>query len=193
MKTPMSSDTKLMEDEKYESVDSTKYRGMIGACSFSNKLSLDDLRYSVPMSGPYQTKPPYPDESKNYVQEEWEGLVTQRKTRKDYGTRRGRYSTSSLSSFSRPSYSHLNDDDNNGNNKGTSRASTPSPTHFVNSLSNDIPQIFINLPNINPDMEPFYTSQTKILNRQIQLRDEQRGGIRSIRKGIKELWGKKKK
>nr|GEV81636.1 retrovirus-related Pol polyprotein from transposon TNT 1-94 [Tanacetum cinerariifolium] len=30
MKTPMSSDTKLMKDEDYELVDSTKYRGMIG-------------------------------------------------------------------------------------------------------------------------------------------------------------------
>ncbi|GJR21455.1 retrovirus-related pol polyprotein from transposon TNT 1-94 [Tanacetum coccineum] len=32
MKTPMSSDTKLMKDEECESVDSTKYRGMIGCC-----------------------------------------------------------------------------------------------------------------------------------------------------------------
>ncbi|GJS52093.1 retrovirus-related pol polyprotein from transposon TNT 1-94 [Tanacetum coccineum] len=30
MKTPMSSDTKLTKDEEWESVDSTKYRGMIG-------------------------------------------------------------------------------------------------------------------------------------------------------------------
>ncbi|GKF68368.1 hypothetical protein Tco_0198047 [Tanacetum coccineum] len=30
MKTPMSSDTKLMIDKECESVDSTKYRGMIG-------------------------------------------------------------------------------------------------------------------------------------------------------------------
>ncbi|GJW44115.1 hypothetical protein Tco_0072914 [Tanacetum coccineum] len=30
MKTPMSSDTKLTKDEDCESVDSTKYRGMIG-------------------------------------------------------------------------------------------------------------------------------------------------------------------
>nr|GEW82312.1 copia protein [Tanacetum cinerariifolium] len=30
MKTPMSSNTKLTKDEEYESVDSTKYRGMIG-------------------------------------------------------------------------------------------------------------------------------------------------------------------
>ncbi|GJZ38423.1 retrovirus-related pol polyprotein from transposon TNT 1-94 [Tanacetum coccineum] len=31
MKTPMSSDTKLMKDKECESVDSTKYRGMIGS------------------------------------------------------------------------------------------------------------------------------------------------------------------
>ncbi|GJX48608.1 hypothetical protein Tco_0273798 [Tanacetum coccineum] len=30
MKTPMSSDTKLTKDKECESVDSTKYRGMIG-------------------------------------------------------------------------------------------------------------------------------------------------------------------
>ncbi|GJW72822.1 retrovirus-related pol polyprotein from transposon TNT 1-94 [Tanacetum coccineum] len=32
MKTPMSFDTKLTKDEECESVDSTKYRGMIGTC-----------------------------------------------------------------------------------------------------------------------------------------------------------------
>ncbi|GJS57622.1 hypothetical protein Tco_1492596 [Tanacetum coccineum] len=32
MKTPMSSDTKLMKDEECELVDSTKYRGIIGCC-----------------------------------------------------------------------------------------------------------------------------------------------------------------
>ncbi|GJS12371.1 retrovirus-related pol polyprotein from transposon TNT 1-94 [Tanacetum coccineum] len=37
-----------------------------------------------------------------------------------------------------PSSSYLNDDDD-GNGEGTSRASTPSPMHFVNSLTNDIP------------------------------------------------------
>ncbi|GJW23872.1 hypothetical protein Tco_0037683 [Tanacetum coccineum] len=42
-------------------------------------------------------------------------------------------------------------------------------------------------------MEAFYSRQTEILNRQVQLRDQQRGGIRSIRKGIKNLWRKKQK
>ncbi|GJS10272.1 hypothetical protein Tco_0367068 [Tanacetum coccineum] len=119
-------------------------------------------------------------------------LPYERKTRKDYGTRRGHSSTSSSSAFGQPSSSHPNDDDNDGNDKGTLRASTPSPTRFVNSLSNNIPQIFSNPPNVDPNMEVFYTRQTEILNRQVQLRDEQRGGIRSIEKGIKNLWRKKK-
>ncbi|GJX54705.1 hypothetical protein Tco_0283074 [Tanacetum coccineum] len=60
----------------------------------------------------------------------------ERKTRKDYGTRRGRHSTSSSSSaFDQPSSSHLNDDDDE-NDKGTSRTSTPSTTRFVNSFTN---------------------------------------------------------
>ncbi|GJZ28203.1 hypothetical protein Tco_0572850 [Tanacetum coccineum] len=42
-------------------------------------------------------------------------------------------------------------------------------------------------------MEPFYTRQTEILNRQVQLQDEHRGGILSIGKGIKNLLKKKKK
>nr|GEU59018.1 copia protein [Tanacetum cinerariifolium] len=56
---------------------------------------------------------------------------------KDRGTRRGRHSTSS-SSFNEPSSSHLNDDDD-GNNEGTSRASTPSLIRYVNSLTNKVP------------------------------------------------------
>ncbi|GJZ28202.1 hypothetical protein Tco_0572849, partial [Tanacetum coccineum] len=59
----------------------------------------------------------------------------ERKTQKDYGTRRGQSSTSSSSTFSQPSCSHPNDE----NDEGTSRASTPSPTSFVNSLTNEVP------------------------------------------------------
>ncbi|GKF32809.1 hypothetical protein Tco_0102607, partial [Tanacetum coccineum] len=58
-----------------------------------------------------------------------------RKPRKDRGTRRGRHSTSSFT-FDQPSSSHLNDDDDDVNGEGTSRASTPSPIHYVNSLTN---------------------------------------------------------
>ncbi|GJW81155.1 retrovirus-related pol polyprotein from transposon TNT 1-94 [Tanacetum coccineum] len=82
----------------------------------------------------------------------------ERKTRKDCGTRRGRHSTSSSSAFDQPSSSHLkDDDDDDGNDEGISHASTPSPTRFVNSLTNEVPQVFQNPSNIDPDMEQFYT------------------------------------
>ncbi|GJX98234.1 hypothetical protein Tco_0355253 [Tanacetum coccineum] len=98
----------------------------------------------------------------------------ERKTRKDYGMKRGRPLTFASSSFAfaNPSSSHHIDDDNDGNDEGTSRTSTPSPTRFVNSLSNNVSQVFSNPPNIDPNMEAFYTRQTKVLNHQVQLRDD---------------------
>nr|GEW05268.1 retrovirus-related Pol polyprotein from transposon TNT 1-94 [Tanacetum cinerariifolium] len=60
----------------------------------------------------------------------------ERKPRKDRGTRRGLHSTSS-STFNEPSSSHLNNDDD-GNNEGTSCASTPSPIRYVYSLTNKV-------------------------------------------------------
>nr|GEY02456.1 retrovirus-related Pol polyprotein from transposon TNT 1-94 [Tanacetum cinerariifolium] len=130
MKTPIFSNTKLTKDEECESVDSTKYRGMI-----------------------------------------------EQKPKRDSGTTRGRHSTSS-STFNQPSSFHLNDDDgddDDGNNKGTSCASNPSPIRYVNSLTNEVLQVFQNPPNIDPHLEPFYTHQTEIINRQFQIQDEHHG------------------
>nr|GEV84152.1 copia protein [Tanacetum cinerariifolium] len=92
----------------------------------------------------------------------------EQKPRKDRGTRTGRHFTSS-STFNEPSPSHLNDDDDDddGNNEGTSRASTPSPIRYVNSLTSEVSQVFQNPPNIDPHLEPFYTRQTEIINRQV--------------------------
>ncbi|GKF89478.1 hypothetical protein Tco_0263441 [Tanacetum coccineum] len=106
--------------------------------------------------------------------------------------RRGRRSTSSSSAFDQPSLSHLNDDDDDGNDdgndEGTSRASTPSPIRYVKSLTNQVPQVFQNPPNIDSHLEPFYTHQTEIINRQVQLRDEHRDGVRLIGKSLRKLW-----
>ncbi|GKE32430.1 hypothetical protein Tco_1451752, partial [Tanacetum coccineum] len=106
----------------------------------------------------------------------------ERKPRRDHGTRRGRHSTSSSSAFDQPSLSHLNDDDDDRNDEGTSRASTPSPIRYVNSLTNQVPRVFQNPPSIDRGLEPFYTRQTKIIKRQVQLQDEHHGGVRSIKK-----------
>ncbi|GKA96894.1 retrovirus-related pol polyprotein from transposon TNT 1-94 [Tanacetum coccineum] len=84
-------------------------------------------------------------------------LPYERKPRRDHGMRRGRHSTSSSSAFDQPSSSHLNDDDDYGNDEGTSRASTPSPIRYVNSLTDQVPQVFQNPPDIDPHLEPFYT------------------------------------
>ncbi|GJR84732.1 copia protein [Tanacetum coccineum] len=276
MKTPMSSDTKLTKDEECVSVDSTKYRGMIGSLLYLT-ASRPDIMFSVCLCARFQEAPKtshleavkrifryikatthlglwYPNgtgiETVLYVDYDHAGDYVDRRstsgiftfigccltswfskkqtalaictteaeyvsaekacqqaiwikqalidydTRKDYGTKRGHHSTSSSSAFDQPSSSYLNDDDDDdddGNDKGTSRASTPSPTRFVNSLTNEVPRVFENPPNLDPDMEQFYTHQTEILNRQVQLRDEHRGGFRSIGKGFKNLWRNMKK
>ncbi|GJZ07469.1 hypothetical protein Tco_0541262 [Tanacetum coccineum] len=143
---------------------------MRGACVFTDKWSLDELAYGVPTDGG--------------------GAKSLERIR----VREESHSTSSLPPVKPPSFSHLNDDDDDdGNGEGTSRASTPSPIRYVNSLTNQVPQVFQNPPNIDPHLEPFYTRQTEIINRQVQIRDEQRGGLRSIGKGLKNLWRNIKK
>ncbi|GJT15885.1 hypothetical protein Tco_0874591 [Tanacetum coccineum] len=79
------------------------------------------------------------------------------KTKKGCGYENEVVITYSSSAFDQPSSSHLNDDDDDGNDEGTSRASTPSPIHYVNSLTNQVPQVFQNPPNIDPYLKPFYT------------------------------------
>ncbi|GJR77312.1 retrovirus-related pol polyprotein from transposon TNT 1-94 [Tanacetum coccineum] len=56
MKTPMSSDTKLMKDEECESVDSTKYRGMIGSLLYLT-ASRPDIMFSVCLCASFQEAP----------------------------------------------------------------------------------------------------------------------------------------
>nr|GEY68770.1 retrovirus-related Pol polyprotein from transposon TNT 1-94 [Tanacetum cinerariifolium] len=117
----------------------------------------------------------------------------EKKPRRDRGTTRDRHSTSSFT-FNQPYSSHLNDDDDDdGNNERTSRANTPSLIRYVNSLTNEVPQVFQNPPNIDPHLEPFYTRQIGIINSQVQIRDEHRGGLRSIGKGFRNLWRNLKK
>nr|GEV02032.1 zf-CCHC domain-containing protein/UBN2 domain-containing protein [Tanacetum cinerariifolium] len=176
-----------------------------GACAFTDRWSLDELAYGVPSDGPYQTNPPSPDDvilsiridrEESYVL--YDRVMNpfaaqlERKPRKDRGKRRDCHSTSS-SSFNQPSSSHLNDDDDDGINEATSRVSTPSPIRYVNLLTNEVPQVFQNPPNIDPHLEPFYTRRTKIINRQVQIQDEHRSGLKSIEKGLKNLLRNMKK
>ncbi|GJV09187.1 hypothetical protein Tco_1346843, partial [Tanacetum coccineum] len=56
MKTPMSSDAKLTKDEECESVDSTKYRGMIGSLLYLT-ASRPDIMFSVCLCARFQEDP----------------------------------------------------------------------------------------------------------------------------------------
>ncbi|GKE45538.1 hypothetical protein Tco_1472822 [Tanacetum coccineum] len=56
MKTPMSLDTKLTKDEECESVDSTKYRGMIGSLLYQT-ASRPDIMFSVCLFARFQEDP----------------------------------------------------------------------------------------------------------------------------------------
>ncbi|GKD59918.1 retrovirus-related pol polyprotein from transposon TNT 1-94 [Tanacetum coccineum] len=56
MKTPMSSDTKLTKDKECESVDSTKYRGMISSLLYLTE-SRPDIMFSVCLCARFQEDP----------------------------------------------------------------------------------------------------------------------------------------
>ncbi|GJW35115.1 retrovirus-related pol polyprotein from transposon TNT 1-94 [Tanacetum coccineum] len=56
MKTPMSSDIKFMKDKEYESVDSTKYRGMIGSLLYLT-ANRPDIMFSICLCAHFQEDP----------------------------------------------------------------------------------------------------------------------------------------
>ncbi|GJY16341.1 hypothetical protein Tco_0386763 [Tanacetum coccineum] len=76
----------------------------------------------------------------------------ERKPRRDHGMRRGRHSTSSSFAFDQLSSSHINNDDDDGNDEGTSGASTPPLIHYVNSLTNQVPQLSTDLISLYQEL-----------------------------------------
>ncbi|GJR27296.1 hypothetical protein Tco_1103528 [Tanacetum coccineum] len=89
-----------------------------GQAVFTNEWDLVSLEYSREIEGPYRTDLSTPDDIRQLL--ELECAMT-------------RHSVSSLSSHHQGTSSHQHDDDDNENVK-TSRASTPSPTTYLNSL-----------------------------------------------------------
>nr|GEX39088.1 retrovirus-related Pol polyprotein from transposon TNT 1-94 [Tanacetum cinerariifolium] len=109
MKTPMSFDTKPTKDEECESVDSTKYRGMIVT---DNYLSFDHVMH--PFAPHYE-----------------------RKTRSDHGKKRPRESnaSSSFATQNHPSSSLPLDAMIDENNDESSHPNSYSPSKQVSSSS----------------------------------------------------------
>ncbi|GJS15691.1 hypothetical protein Tco_0410163 [Tanacetum coccineum] len=87
--------------------------------------------------------------------------------------------------------SHQHDDDDD--NVEISRASTPSPTTYLNSLD---PLNYQNyqMPSASEQTnETLFERQTVLLNQTQQMHKEMRGGFKSFEKALKGVFSKKKK
>ncbi|GJS26504.1 hypothetical protein Tco_0487124 [Tanacetum coccineum] len=118
-------------------------------------------------------------------------LKQTRRPRSDRG--KARHSVSSSSSHHQGTSSHQHDDDDDDDNVETSRASTPSPTTYLNSLD---PLNYQNyqMPSASEQTdETLFERQTVLLNQTQQMHKEMRGGFKSFGKALKGVFGKKKK
>ncbi|GJX71243.1 hypothetical protein Tco_0308414 [Tanacetum coccineum] len=115
-----------------------------------------------------------------------------KQTRKPQSDRRkAHHSVSSTSSHhNRGSSSHQG---NNDKDDGASRASTPSPTTYLNSLEPlDYQQYDIPTSSEKND-NLLFERQTDLLNQTQQMHKELRGGFKSFGKALRGVFGKKKK
>ncbi|GJV07309.1 hypothetical protein Tco_1344965 [Tanacetum coccineum] len=101
-----------------------------------------------------------------------------------------RHSVSSSSSHHQgtSSYQHNDDDD-----VKTSRASTPSPTTYLNSLDSLNYQNYQIPSSSEQTDETLFTRQTTLLNQTQQMHEEMRRGFKSFGKALKGVFSKKKK
>ncbi|GJZ66862.1 ribosomal protein L7Ae/L30e/S12e/Gadd45 [Tanacetum coccineum] len=112
-----------------------------------------------------------------------------RRPRSDRG--KARHSVSSTSAHhNRESSSHQGDDDEDD---GASRASTPSPTTYLNSLGPlDYQQYDVPTSSEQND-DLLFERQTDLLNQTQQMHKELRGGFKSFGKAFRGVFEKKKK
>ncbi|GJW93870.1 hypothetical protein Tco_0173542 [Tanacetum coccineum] len=101
-----------------------------------------------------------------------------------------RHFVSSLSTHHFGSLSHQEDDDNDD---GTSRASTPSPTNYLNSIQPLNYQRYDIPTSSQQDDNLLFERQTELLNQTQQIHKEVRGGFKSFGKALRGVFGKKKK
>ncbi|GKC11869.1 hypothetical protein Tco_1008651 [Tanacetum coccineum] len=104
---------------------------------------------------------------------------------------RARRSVSSSSSHHQgtSSYQHNDDDDD----VETSRASTPSPTTYLNSL-HPLDYQNYHIPSFSEQTdETLFARQTTLLNQTHRMHEEMRGGFKSFGKALKGVFSRKKK
>ncbi|GKE66689.1 hypothetical protein Tco_1520850 [Tanacetum coccineum] len=102
------------------------------------------------------------------------------------------HSVSSSSSHHQGMPSHQHDDDDDDDVE-TSRASTPSPTTYLNSLDSPNYQNYQIPSSFEQTDETLFTRQITLLNQTQQMHKEMRGGFKSFGKALKGVFSKKKK
>ncbi|GJX24368.1 hypothetical protein Tco_0228813 [Tanacetum coccineum] len=112
-----------------------------------------------------------------------------RRPRSDHGKARHSVSSSSSHNQGTSSHEHDNDDDD----VETSRASTPSPTTYLNSLHLLDYQNYHMPSSSEQTDETLYSRQTTLLNQTQRMHEEMRGGFKSFAKALKGVFSKKKK
>ncbi|GJX48338.1 pentatricopeptide repeat-containing protein [Tanacetum coccineum] len=112
-----------------------------------------------------------------------------RRPRSDRG--KVRHSVSSSSSHHQGTSSHQHDDDDD--DVETSRASTPSPTTYLNSLDSLNYQNYQIPSSFEQTDETLFTRQTTLLNQMQQIHEEIHGGFKSFGKALKGVFSMKKK
>nr|GEX34592.1 hypothetical protein [Tanacetum cinerariifolium] len=115
-----------------------------------------------------------------------------RKTRRPRSARgKARCYISSSSFHHQGTSSHQHDDDDDDDVK-TSRASTPSPTTYLNSL-NPLDYQNYQMPSSSEQTdETLFARQITLLNQTQRMHDEMHGGFKSFGKALKGVFSKKK-
>ncbi|GKC86513.1 hypothetical protein Tco_1147162 [Tanacetum coccineum] len=116
-------------------------------------------------------------------------LKQTRKPRCDRGKAR-HFVSSTSAHHNRGSSSRQGDDDEDD---GASRASTPSPTTYLNSLKPLDYQQYDIPTSSEQDDDLLFERQTNLLNQTQQMHKELRGGFKSFGKALRGVFGKKKK
>ncbi|GJT95081.1 retrovirus-related pol polyprotein from transposon TNT 1-94 [Tanacetum coccineum] len=170
MKTPMSSDTKLTKDEECESVDSTKYQGMIGGHKDYVSACLCHMLYCIETSTPYNLA----------------FFILKPKELLPYGML---LTSSSSPTPNHPSSSHPLVDPTDENDDESSHSNPSSPSQNISSSSNNVSKVHQNPP---PERHYLNTYHFETINLQTQQRDAHREGLRSIGQALKNMMGGKR-
>ncbi|GJR93144.1 hypothetical protein Tco_0265318 [Tanacetum coccineum] len=149
-----------------------------GQAVFTNEWGLASLAYSQETEGPYHTDLPTPDDIRQFLQL---NRVELNRTMKSQNV---------VLTPNQILTKELRDDDDDDS---ASRASTPSPTTYLNSLEPLNYQQYDIPTSSQQNDDLLFERQIDLLNKTQQIHKELRGGFKSFGKALRGVFGNKKK